>query len=309
MTGQRISSPASTGGAGTFFEQHVAVYWLAQLLVRGIPPILIQTSVAEVHFQTELLGWHTDDFLIVCEGPDAANRKLAGEVKRSFTVSATDEKCKQTIQNFWRDFKNSDQFSPEHDRLVLVTRRGTNTLLEHFVGLLDCARAARDGAEFAHRLATNGFISKKAVKYCGELCEIIAEFEETTVTPADIWPFLRLLYVLSLDLHTSTRQTEAQIRSLLAYTVTEADAPGVADAPWNAPSPLRTLPSPRHAVCAVPSCRRSCNAAMDRSVRMSNASYVPLRITLPPFCVESVRPSGKTYTCNAPHLYRKCSAN
>ena len=35
----RISSPASTGSAGTYFEQHVDAYWLALLLVRGIPPI------------------------------------------------------------------------------------------------------------------------------------------------------------------------------------------------------------------------------------------------------------------------------
>lgn len=54
---QRTSNPASTGGAGTFFEQHVDAYWLAQLLVGCIPPILIDTVVAEVHFQTERLGW------------------------------------------------------------------------------------------------------------------------------------------------------------------------------------------------------------------------------------------------------------
>ena len=46
------------------------------------------------------------------------------------------------------------------DRLLLVTLRGTNRLLEHFVGLPDCARAARDGAEFEHTLPTKGFISK-----------------------------------------------------------------------------------------------------------------------------------------------------
>ena len=84
MTGQYTSNPASTGEAGPFFEQHVAAYWLAQLLVRGIPPILTETNVSEVHFQTEHLGWHTDDFLIVCECPgEASVRKLAGQVKRS----------------------------------------------------------------------------------------------------------------------------------------------------------------------------------------------------------------------------------
>ena len=87
----RVSSPASTGGAGTTFEQHVGAYWLAQLLVGAIPPIAIDTTVAEVSFQTERLGWHTDDFLVVCTF-GGVSRKLPGQVKRSFTVSASDPK-------------------------------------------------------------------------------------------------------------------------------------------------------------------------------------------------------------------------
>ena len=203
--------------------------------MHAIPPVLIETIVAEVHFQTEHLGWHTDDFLIVCERPGAVGRKLAGQVKRSFTVSAADDDCKHAIQDFWKDFKNSDHFSPADDRLILVTLRGTDTLLEHFVGLLDCARAACDSEEFERRLATKGFISNKTVQYCGELCKIIADFEGRAVAAADIWQFLRLLHVLSLDLQTSTRQTgKPQIKSLLAHTVTEGDASSVAGASWNA---------------------------------------------------------------------------
>src|SRR2546430_4158449 len=151
------SSPASTGGAGTAFEQHVDAYWLAQLLVRGIPPILHDCAVVEVHLQTAHLGWQTDDFLLVGENGSGTRRKLAGQVKRTFTVSATDDDCKQSVQDFWKDFRNPQQFSPDTDRLALVTLRGTNTLLEHFSGLLDCARATRDGAEFERRLATPGF--------------------------------------------------------------------------------------------------------------------------------------------------------
>ena len=74
----RSSSPAATGGAGTFFEQHVAAYWLAQLLVRATPPILVDCAVAEVHLQTEHLGWHTDDFLVVGHRGDGGRRLLAG---------------------------------------------------------------------------------------------------------------------------------------------------------------------------------------------------------------------------------------
>jgi hypothetical protein len=75
---RRVSSPASTGAAGTFFEQHVAAYWLAQLLVRGIPPILCDCALVEVHLQAEHLGWHTDDFVIVGENGSGQRRKLAG---------------------------------------------------------------------------------------------------------------------------------------------------------------------------------------------------------------------------------------
>ena len=138
------------------------------------------------------------------------------------------------MQDFWKDFKNAQQFSPAADRFALVTLRGTNTLLEHFSGLLDCSRAARDGAEFERRLATPGFLSAKAVRYCDEIRTIIGESEGKSVSAADVWPFLRVLHVLSLDLNSSTRQTEAAIKTLLAHTTGEQDAVGAAEASWNA---------------------------------------------------------------------------
>ncbi len=230
----RGSSPVATGGAGTFFEQHVAAYWLALLLVRGIPPILHDCTVVEVHLQTERLGWHTDDFLIVGENGSGDHRKLAGQVKRAFTISATDDQFKKAAQDFWKDFNNRQQFSPATDRFALVTLRGTNTLLEHFVGLLDCSRTARDGAEFQRLLATPGLLSSKAVGYCEEIRTIISESEGKAISAADLWPFLRVLHALSLDLYTSTRQTEAAIKTLLAHTTSEQDALGAAEASWNA---------------------------------------------------------------------------
>jgi len=229
-----VSSSLSTGGAGTFFERDVAAYWLSQLLLRAIPPILVDTQVIEVSFQTEHLGWKTDDLLITCEGAGAVRRKLAAQAKRTFTVSASDEECRKAILDFWQDFKNPAQFSAERDRFVLIVQRGTDSLLGQFGRLLDCARAARDGDDFAHRLATAGFISKKAVHYADEICKIVGAHEGRTVDPADIWPFLKVLYLLSLDLDTATRQVEGHIRSLLAYTAAERDGQTIALASWSA---------------------------------------------------------------------------
>ncbi len=229
----KVSSPVATGGAGTFFEQHVGAYWLSQLLVRGIPPILLDCTVAGVHFQTEHLGWHTDDFLVECGNESGNRRKLIGQVKRTFTVSAKDEECKKAMLDFWKDFKDGQQFSPSADRFALVTLRGTNTLLEHFSGLLDCSRAALDGPAFEHRLVTTGFINSKCVHYCDELRKIISDYEGKNVSAADVWSFLRVLHVLSLDLDSSTRQTEAAMKTLLAHTTSEQDAVGTAEVSWN----------------------------------------------------------------------------
>lgn len=233
-TQKRVSSPSSTGGEGVFFEQHVAAYWLAQLLVRSIPPILTDAGVIEVHLQTEHLGFNTDDFLVVCARAGAENGRLVGQVKRSFTISAADEECKKAIGDFWKDFKKSDPFNPQYDRFVLVTQRGTNTLLKDFVGLLDCARGAADGDDFERRLSLIGLISKKSVSQCSELCEIVGALEGMHVTPKVLWPFLRLLHVLSLDLHTSTCQTEAHIKTLLALKSTDPDPLASATSAWNA---------------------------------------------------------------------------
>jgi hypothetical protein len=228
-----VSSPVSTGAAGAFFEQHVNAYWLAQLLMRGIPPIIHDCTLMEVYLQTEHLGWHTDDFLIVGQRGSGDRRKLAGQVKRTFNVSASDEECTKAIQDFWKDYKKIDQFSPSTDRFALVTLRGTNTLLEYFVGLLDCSRAARDGSDFEHRLATPGFVAAKAIRYCDEIRMIIAEVEGRSVSAEEIWPFLRILHVLNLDLGTGTRQTEAMIKTMLAHTTVESDVIRSADVSWN----------------------------------------------------------------------------
>jgi conflict system STAND superfamily ATPase len=234
LSARRVSSPASTGGAGTVFEQHVGAYWLAQLLVRAIPPILHDCIITQVHFQTEHLGWRTDDCLVEGRNGAGVTRKLAGQVKRSFTVSVTDEECKNAFLDFWADFKNAAVFSPDRDRFALVALRGTNTLLENFGGLLDCARAARDGAEFERRLKTPGFLATKTVHYCDAIRAIIGEAEGRPMTAADLWAFLRLLHVLSLDLQTSTAQTEAAIKTLLAHTAGGPDPAGAAGVTWNA---------------------------------------------------------------------------
>ena len=228
-----ISSPIATGGSGTFFEQHVGAYFLAQLLVRGIPPLLKDCQVEEVHFQTEQLGWSTDDVLIIGDEGEDRRRKLAAQVKRSFTVSSNDTTCRKAFVDLWADFQNRDVFDPESDRLALITLRGTNTLLGKFASLLDCARAANDGADFERRLSVEGLLSKKARKQAEAVRTIIEETSEKSLSDDDFWRFLCVLDVISLDLNTQTAQHEASIKNLLAQTSNEPNQIATAESTWN----------------------------------------------------------------------------
>lgn len=85
-----VSSPTATGGAGTIFEQHVDASFLALLLVHGLPPVLTDCQVTEIHLQTERLRWSTDDLLVVGHTGARMVRRLACQVKHTFKISTTD---------------------------------------------------------------------------------------------------------------------------------------------------------------------------------------------------------------------------
>jgi hypothetical protein len=228
-----VSSPASTGGAGNVFEQAVDAYFLSQLVIGATPPVLIDCTVIEVAFQNEYRGWKTDDFLVVGQTAVSGTRKLAGQVKRSFTVSSIDADFRDSIIDFWNDLHNPAIFSPEHDRFTFVVQLGTNTLIRHFGSLLDCARASSDAQDFEKRLATPGLLSSTAIRYCDEVVTIVKEAGNPRVTRAQIFPLFRVLHILSLDLATSTRQAEASMKSLLAFTATTQEKDDSAERTWN----------------------------------------------------------------------------
>jgi hypothetical protein len=231
---QGVASPVSTGSGGPFFEQHVDAYWLALLLMQGVPPVFRHTTVTEVTFQTERLGWATDDFLVLARSGSGDTHRLAGSVKKTLTVSANDDAFYGAIRDAWIDFTREGLFQIGRDAFLIATQVGTNALLRHFVGLLDCARASSDAADFNDRLTTPGVVHAELRTYLSTTQSIVSEAAGATVPVDELWRFLREVYLVSLDLNTPTAQMEAHVKTLLAHTATETDRIGAADATWNA---------------------------------------------------------------------------
>ncbi len=229
---ERISSPISTGGGGNEFERHTDAYWLSLLAVRSIPPILIDCAIEEVHLQTERLGWDTDDTVIVGRTAKGGVRQLACQVKRSFRVSVNDSECCKTIIDFWGDFNFGSRFNPDTDRMAVITLLGTNRLLRDFGSLLQLARSSRDADDFVRRLSTPGMINAHAIRDCDSICQILTVTEKRAVTRLEVWSFLNVLHILSLDLASKTRATESQVNSMLAFAANGTNKLADAEASW-----------------------------------------------------------------------------
>ncbi|HEX7678349.1 MAG TPA: ATP-binding protein, partial [Thermoanaerobaculia bacterium] len=229
----QIANPASSGGEGTYFEQHANAYWLALLLVDSIPPVALDGTISKVSFQTEHLGWSTDDVLITSRTSSSQIRQLACQVKTTLTIGAGNDEFSATIVDAWRDFSSATVFRENIDAFAIVTQLGTNVVLRDFAGLLECARASATLADFEHRLTTPGFVNAQVRTHAGVIKEILETHEGGAVTGERLWRFLRHLYVLSLDLNTATSQTAALVRTLLAHTATDADRLAAAAATWN----------------------------------------------------------------------------
>ena len=232
MKGKSVASPVSTGGGGEQFEQHVAALTLGLLLVRGMPPILTDTSVVEVQLQTRHRGWRTDDLLVIGERSDGSRRQLALQVKRSFRVSAGDDDCRTTILGMWNDFL-ADRFDESQDQLAVATLHGTSVLLRDFVSLLECARASVDAEDFGRRLSLDGFLAKRTKEQNRSIRQILTDGDIESLDESLYWRFLRVVNVLSFDLNTATSQTKASLLSLLAAcTVDGGGSNEAAQATW-----------------------------------------------------------------------------
>lgn len=231
---ETVPSPIATGGGGERFEQHVGAYALALLLARSTAPVLVDSVMAKVHFQTRHLGWRTDDLLIIGEVRPGVSRKLAIQAKLSFTIAERDEECMETICGMWDDFVAAERFDPAVDRLAIATLHGTGTLLKDFASLLHCARAAASADDFRRRLDLRGYLSQKAKSQNEALLSILRTHLGEQVDEDRYRQFLRVLTVLSLDLGTPTSQTDAMVIALLTHVASQGGDPrATARATWD----------------------------------------------------------------------------
>jgi hypothetical protein len=228
-----IASVISTGGGGVVFEQNVGAAFLALLLTKAFLPVHSNSIPTRLHFQAKRIDWNVDDLVVEGIDSNGVQHKLATQVKRTFTVSESDEDCVKTFVAAWADFNNAALFNKSHDALLLVTHLGTNRLLGDFGALLTQARASSTAVEFEARRSGKGLLNKRSTADYETIKKIIETSIGVAIATADLWDFLRAFYVLSYDFSNSSAKDEAWIKSLLHLLRTDNAPLDSASNTWN----------------------------------------------------------------------------
>lgn len=217
MSAQHPTSPAATGDRGGSFEQQSAACYLTYLLTQGTPPFMQGGTLDEVHLQAGHLGWETDDLLLVGK-VSGQIRKVAVQVKSSFTFSAENVECQEVFADAWKDFCNDTLFDRARDGLALICGPLPVSTQHRWRIVLDASTASLNVADWLNRLRLPGYHEKGAAMALDTLQDLLNRANGSTVSDEQVWEFARVFDFQWLDLMTPSSSTEAAVRSLLAIT-------------------------------------------------------------------------------------------
>src|SRR5712671_1505335 len=100
---KEISHPKVTGGGGFAFEDKVAAYYLACILVNDPPLDAEYGTCGRIEFQTRVDGWHVDDVLLTLASPFGTRRRCALSVKSNQQFS-NDSAPSEFVLAAWETF-------------------------------------------------------------------------------------------------------------------------------------------------------------------------------------------------------------
>lgn len=196
------SNPFSTGGGGVNFETRVQASFALSLLTKSCVPCLSQNMKGkELKFQNKYDGVNTDDFVLVATDRNNNESKLYAQIKHEITISESiDSMFAEVINSAWKDF-NSTDFSIENDSIALITGVLPKLDVNNTLPILEWAKYSSDSADFIKKSKTKGFTSDAKIKRIDIFrTQLTNANEGNAITDDELWRFLKIFQVISLDL-------------------------------------------------------------------------------------------------------------
>lgn len=183
------------GGGGTNFEQLVQTAFLTTLIIRGNVPCIDSGELSEVALQVTNRGYETDDFMATAKSASGEQRILI-QVKHDISFSADNEKFKEVINAFWKDYNNTSIFDKSKDKLIIVKNGLTKDERNHLKSLFNWATNHTTEVDFITEV--NRIKGKK--DRLNVFREALKEANSNTdLTDKELWEFLKCVDVLEYD--------------------------------------------------------------------------------------------------------------
>ena len=214
MASKKLSNPISTGGGGPVFESHIQSSFCVLMLTQGVAPCLPSWPIIEVNLQGKIDGYETDDLIVTVESNNNEQRKLLGQIKRSISVTESDNDFKEVIQAAWNDFCNPEVFEKEKDVIALITGPLSATDESNVKWLFEQARHTKNADEFFTHVNTAHFSSNaKRNKFSVIKNHLKTANDKTEVPKEDLYLFFKSFYFLGYDLGTENGVVLSLIQS------------------------------------------------------------------------------------------------
>ena len=117
-----VSSPTSTGPAGSYFEAQVGAHYLLTMLIGAEPRGLPGTTIDRVEFQRAAEGHPLDDVIVHAHDSQGHHAVLEVQVKRSVTFAPQDQAFKEIVGQISETSRNRDFLTHRHEFAVAVAR-------------------------------------------------------------------------------------------------------------------------------------------------------------------------------------------
>src|SRR5215472_11469974 len=164
-----------TGGEGFTYEDIVATYFLAALL-REESALGQPGYVSRVAVQQDRQGEPMDDIIVDSYAAGSRNR-LSVQVKRSITISKSNDDFKQIIANAIATRVKTD-FRFGLDRYGFITRTVADGRFQSLLRIIERAKASPSGAQFVSRFRPGGESSQEDIALREELITLIQPVDE-----------------------------------------------------------------------------------------------------------------------------------
>jgi hypothetical protein len=183
------------GGGGTNFEQLVQTAFLITLIIHGNVPCLDSGELSEVALQVTNRGYETDDFMVTAKSSNGEHRILI-QVKHDISFTVDNERFKEVINAFWKDYSNTSIFNRSTDKLIIVKNGLTKDERNHLKLLFNWAKNHATEADFITEV--NRIKGKK--DRLDVFREVLKDANNNTyLTDKELWEFLKCVDVLEYD--------------------------------------------------------------------------------------------------------------